>query len=300
MSEGEASPIRRSPVYRRFVEEGWIRSQVFEFLESEFERAGFHRADVVTTPMRDVVTVHVERPGIVIGKGGRRSKRLADVMKKRFGFENPYIKAVKIEEPFLSARVVAGYIARRIMKGDRHKRVAYSALRRVMAAGASGVEIRLSGKFGSDRAREERFRAGVIYRCGEHAKTHIDYAVKHVMLPQGVLGVRVRIARPLERPPDTVNVLHEEIESLIESLREEAAETPVGEEAIETPFPVEGAAGVGSSPGAGRDVGIGEGGGSGEVESVSLGGDVGAVEEGGGAEEPEQGGTGGEAEGTQE
>jgi len=223
---------KASPTYKKIIEEGLIRARVYEFLQGELDRAGFHGAKVVSTPVRDVVTLYVERPGLVIGRGGRIAKRLTEVLKREFGFQNPYLRVEKVEQPFLSASIVANFIARRIMRGERHKRAAFAALRRVMASGAKGVEIRIAGKFTGQRAREERFRAGVIYRCGEDPTSYVDYAVRHVMLPQGMLGIRVRIVKPVETTalPDQVIVLPEKVEEALAELsgekEVEAAEVP--------------------------------------------------------------------------
>nr|AOZ56080.1 ribosomal protein S3 [uncultured korarchaeote] len=223
---------KASPTYKKIIEEGLIRARVYEFLQGELDRAGFHGAKVVSTPVRDVVTLYVERPGLVIGRGGRIAKRLTEVLKREFGFQNPYLRVEKVEQPFLSASIVANFIARRIMRGERHKRAAFAALRRVMASGAKGVEIRIAGKFTGQRAREERFRAGVIYRCGEDPTSYVDYAVRHVMLPQGMLGIRVRIVKPVEATalPDQVIVLPEKVEEALAGLsgekEVEVAEVP--------------------------------------------------------------------------
>ncbi len=218
------SSVKTLPNYKKFVREGIIRYSLHELMEKVAEKAGFHGVDISSTPVRDIITVYVERPGIIIGRGGRASKRIGEMVKEALGISNPYIQAKKVDEPFLSARIVASYIARRIARGERHKRVAFSALRRVMMAGAKGVEIRLSGKFGSQRAREERFRAGVIYRCGQDQIEKVDYAVKHVLMPQGVIGVRVRIVRPDVESPDTIKVKEEVIEEIRQRLREEREE----------------------------------------------------------------------------
>ncbi len=237
------SSVKTVPTYKKFIHEGIIRYSLHELLERIAEKAGFHGVDISSTPVRDVITVYVERPGIVIGRGGRASKRIGEMIKETLGIANPYIQARKVEEPFLSARIVASYIARRIAKGERHKRVAFSALRRVMMAGAKGVEIRLSGKFGSQRAREERFRAGVIYRCGQSQVEKVDYAVKHVLMPQGVIGVRVRIVRPDVESPDSIVIKEEKIEEIRQRVKEEK-EKLIESEIMEVEVPEEISEGV--------------------------------------------------------
>ncbi len=282
---------KANPTYKKIVEEGLIKARVYEFLQGELDRAGFHGAKVVTTPVRDVVTLYVERPGLVIGRGGRIAKRLTEILKREFGFQNPYLRVEKVEQPFLSASIVANYIARRIMRGERHKRAAFAALRRVMASGAKGVEIRIAGKFTGQRAREERFRAGVIYRCGEEPTSYVDYAVRHVMLPQGMLGIRVRIVKPVDEStmPDQIIVIPEKVEEVLAELSGEAPGE--GGESVEVPPELLGEASGTSGEETGEESPeTGES----EVEEVSeaaveerdSGGAEGAV--GGGAEEETQ------------
>ncbi|RLG42431.1 MAG: 30S ribosomal protein S3 [Thermoproteota archaeon] len=228
---------RARPVYKRIIEEGWLKARLQEFFESMLRTAGFHKVDVVKTPIREVVTIYADRPGIAIGKGGKRIKEITETMKREFGFKNPYLRIEKVEEPFLSAQIVANYIARRILKGERHRRVAFAALRRVMMAGAEGVEIRIAGKFGK-RAREDRFRAGVIYRCGGDYLENVEYAVRNILLPQGSMGIRVRIAKPGIRPPGRPYIREEEIEKILAEMSskeevEEEEQEEVSEEVEE-------------------------------------------------------------------
>ncbi len=252
---------RAKPIYKRIVEEGWLKARLQEFFESALRTAGFHKVDVVKTPIREVVTIYADRPGIAIGKGGKRIKEITETMRREFGFKNPYLRIEKVEEPFLSAQIVANYIARRILKGERHRRVAFAALRRVMMAGAEGVEIRISGKFGK-RAREDRFRAGVIYRCGGDYLEHVEYAVRNILLPQGSMGIRVRIAKPGMKLPGKPHIREEEIEKILAEIS--PVEEKMEEEEVSEKVKVE------------EEI-------SGEVEEN-------AEDESGGTEESEQGG----------
>ncbi len=229
------SSTKTQPSYKKIVQEGIVRYSLHELMERVAEKAGFHGVDISSTPVRDIITVYVERPGIIIGRGGRASKKIGEMIKETLGVSNPYIQAKKVEEPFLSARIVASYIARRIARGERHKKVAFSALRRVMMAGAKGAEIRLSGKFGSQRAREERFRAGVIYRCGQDQIEKVDYAVKHILMPQGIIGVKVRIVRPDVKRADEIKVNEELIEEVRQKLSEEREKLATSEVSVEVP-----------------------------------------------------------------
>ena len=58
---------KASPTYKKIVEEGLIKARVYEFLQGGLDRAGFHGAKVVTTPVRDVVTLYVRGRGLSSG-----------------------------------------------------------------------------------------------------------------------------------------------------------------------------------------------------------------------------------------
>jgi len=61
-----------------FVEKSLNRARLEEFFERELEPAGYGGADIRRTPMGTRVTLYVERPGVVIGRGGRNVRDLTD------------------------------------------------------------------------------------------------------------------------------------------------------------------------------------------------------------------------------
>ena len=62
--------------------------QINEYLRSELVRAGFAGVDVQKTPLGVRITLRTSRPGLVIGKGGKRIQEITDVLQDRFGLEN--------------------------------------------------------------------------------------------------------------------------------------------------------------------------------------------------------------------
>lgn len=59
----------------QFIEDGLRRSQINEFFADELGRAGYGGMDVAKTPMGTQIVLKAEKPGMVIGKGGRTSVR---------------------------------------------------------------------------------------------------------------------------------------------------------------------------------------------------------------------------------
>ena len=73
----------------------------------------------------------------------------------------------------------------------------YGVLRFVMESGAKGCEVVVSGKLRAARAKSMKFTDGFMIHSGQPAVDFVDYAVRHVMLRQGVLGIKVKMSVPV-------------------------------------------------------------------------------------------------------
>lgn len=69
----------------------------------------------------------------------------------------------------------------------------YGVLRFVMESGAKGCEVVVSGKLRAARAKSMKFTDGFMIHSGQPARDFVDYAVRHVLLRQGVLGIKVKM-----------------------------------------------------------------------------------------------------------
>jgi len=71
-----------------------------------------------------------------------------------------------------------------------------------MESGAKGCEVVVSGKLRAARAKSMKFTDGFMIHSGQPAKDFIDSATRHVLLRQGVLGIKVKIMRASSTPGD--------------------------------------------------------------------------------------------------
>ncbi len=208
-------------VERKFVEDRVRKMKVKEWMHKEIRNAGFGGVDITRTPLGTQVTLFVERPGLVIGKGGRRIKALTERLKE-FGIENPQVGVEEIDKPEFNAQLMASLLARALERGWYFRKAGYRFLYRIMEAGAKGCEIIISGKLTSERARTEKFLAGTMVHTGEPAcsmvRTGFDIAIKKL----GVLGVTVKIIQPDVTLPDEFEVKDVKLEETSEA---ETAET---------------------------------------------------------------------------
>ena len=183
--------------------------QINEYLRSELVRAGFAGVDLQKTPLGVRITLKTSRPGLVIGKGGKRIQEITDVLEQRFGLEMPQIEVEEVQEPDLDAQIMAERLAYSLDRGRHYRRAGYYILRKVMDAGAKGVEIKVSGKVTSQRARTQIFRAGTMTKSGQPSQEAVDKGVAQCNQKSGVLGVVVKIMRADYKTGDGVKINEE-------------------------------------------------------------------------------------------
>jgi len=227
-------------VVKHFISESIKKTEIDEFLQKKLERAGYGGVNISKTPLGTHIVIYAMRPGIVIGRGGETIRELASLLEEKFGVSNPQISVSEIEIPELNAHVVASRIASALQRGIHFRRAGFWALNQVMEAGALGVEIIISGKLRTERARYEKFRAGYLPKCGEPALKYMRKAEVHVQLKPGIFGVKVRIMPPDAVFPDKIQIVESppqeettEEKSVAEATTEETVEN-TSEEKEET------------------------------------------------------------------
>ena len=219
-------------IEKDFVTEGLRRTKIDEYLEKELERAGYGGMDIQVTPLGTMVIVYAERPGMVIGRGGKTVRAITQSLKTQFDLDNPQVEVKEVDVPELNARIMASKIANMLQRGMHFRRVAYSTIRRIMGAGAQGVEVTISGKIRGSRSAVAKFTEGYIKKCGEPATRFVEEGFATAPLKPGVLGIVVRIMPPEAVLPDKVDILAPIAEPVEEIVEEEVAEEEV-EEVVE-------------------------------------------------------------------
>jgi small subunit ribosomal protein S3 len=218
-------------IVKRFITEAIKRTEIDEYLQKKLERAGYGGINLSKTPLGTHVVVYAMRPGLVIGRGGETIRELATVLEQNFKVANPQISVSEIEVPEMNAYVVATRVASALERGVHFRRAGFWALNQVMEAGALGVEIVISGKLRTERARFEKFKAGYFPRCGEPALRYTRKAEVHVKLKPGIIGVRVKLMPPDAIFPDKIQILIEKpsSEEKPDEKKQETKPEPAGE-----------------------------------------------------------------------
>lgn len=178
------------------IEDLKIRKALMEKLKL----AGITSVEIERLPKTMVITVHVSRPGVVIGRGGTGitdTKKyildiIQDVRKSKVKDLKIDLRVTEVKNPELSAHLVASRIAGELERRIPHRRVIARAMERVMQAGANGVKVVVSGRIaGADISRTEKYHTGSV--PAQTLRENIDYSQVSALLKRGYVGVKVYI-----------------------------------------------------------------------------------------------------------
>src|SRR3989338_736161 len=207
---------------------------VKEYIKFELGKGKISNVSIEYTPVGEKIIIATSKPGIVIGRRGEKIDELTRVIKKRFRFDNPHIEIREIVRPLLDAQLVADEIAISLenLGSLKFKVIAYKMLTEIMRNGAAGVEIVLSGKLPSERARSWRFAQGYLKKTGDTAKV-VDRAMSQAKTIPGVVGIKVSILSPDAHIHDKITV-DEAMRANIRQISEKLSQPELPVEEIET------------------------------------------------------------------
>jgi len=237
---------------QQFIENGLQRTQIDEFFQDELGRAGYGGMEIAKTPMGTQIVLRAEKPGMVIGKGGKNIRKITTTLEQEFDLEDPQVDVQEVDEPDLNARIVADRLANALERGWYFRKAGHTTIDRIIESGALGAEIVLSGKVTGARSRVEKFNRGYIKHNGEPAEEIVDSGVATAVMKLGTIGVRVKIIPPGAELPDDFEIrrdievedyvpAEEGVEELLEGEPENGEEPVTGappDEEREEPEPV--------------------------------------------------------------
>jgi len=224
---------------RKFVGDGVFKAELNEFLTRELAEDGYSGVEVRVTPQRTEIILMATHTQSVLGEKGRRIRELTSVVQKRFNFKDHSVElyAEKVATRGLCAIAQAESLRYKLIGGLAVRRACYGVLRFIMESGAKGCEVVVSGKLRGQRAKSMKFVDGLMIHSGEPTNDYVNTATRHVLLRQGVLGIKVKIMLPWDpngkngpkKPlPDNV-IVQEPKEEIVYT-------TPVSEAKISNPL----------------------------------------------------------------
>lgn len=179
---------------------------------------GYSGCEVLATPSGTRIVIRATNPKNVLGETGVRLRELTAIVEKRFKHPEGSVTLFveRMEARGLSAIAQAESLKLKLLGAAAVRKACMTVMRTIMESGARGCEVVVSGKLRGQRAKSMKFVDGMMIHAGNSTNQYIDYAVRHVLLRQGVLGVKVKIflnhdptgrTGPKERLPDFVTIL---------------------------------------------------------------------------------------------
>jgi len=173
--------------------------KIREFLTKKFKDASIDKIEIERSPNRINVVINSSRPGLIIGRGGQQVEELKEYFQKKILRKTLNerqvlkIEVKAIRNPWLSAPLVAQWIAQRIEKRMPFRRVLKQSLSMVSGyKEAKGVRVQVSGRLnGVSISRREWLLKGQLPR--QTIRADIDYGFQEAFCSYGTIGVKVWI-----------------------------------------------------------------------------------------------------------
>ena len=222
-------------IERQFISQRIKEFEVQEYFEKNLQRVGHSHTKIQRTPLGDKVIIYAAKPGLIIGRQGTNIKTLTKTLKNKFKLENPQIEIAEVQNPNLDAPIVAENIASALERygSQRFKGIAHKVMMDVMNAKALGIEITISGKIPSSRAKTWRFYVGYLKKCGDIAVSGVDHAYAAAKLKTGIVGIQVKIMPPTTKLPYHIE-MRKTPETIVEETKSDATLEEVKKDAEKT------------------------------------------------------------------
>ncbi|MFT7617462.1 MAG: small subunit ribosomal protein S3 [Planctomycetota bacterium] len=170
--------------------------KIRKHIREHYEFAGVSAIEIERSGEVVTVIISTARPGLLIGRKGRKLDEMKAELQKMMSGTNRIVK-VNINElgrPELDARIVGQGIREQLQKRMPFRRILKKTLAATMAAGAVGIKVRLAGRLGgAEMARVQIQTEGRVPLTTLDAD--INYALCLAKTTYGVIGVKVWINR---------------------------------------------------------------------------------------------------------
>ncbi len=208
-------------IERKFIAQNLKEFEIRRFIASKLNRVGLGDIKLKRTPLGDKIVISTLKPGLVVGRGGATITMITKEIKNQFKLNNPQIELDEIKDPYADASVVAEQIVNSLERfgTKRFKGIGHKSISDIMNSGALGVEILMSGKIPSARAKTWRFYQGYLKKCGDISVSGVLKTQAIARLKSGVVGVQVSILPKSVKLPDKI-IVSENIVEVIEEVKE--------------------------------------------------------------------------------
>lgn len=199
------------------IERDFIAQKTKEYYITEYVKKRLSKVGSISSiklkkiPLGEKIVIYSSKPSLIVGSRGSNLRDLTRELKKEFNLENPQIEITEVRDLYLDAALVAEKVVSSLERfgSARFKSIGHKVMENVIKSGALGVELVISGKIPSARAKSWRFYQGYLKKCGDIAIEGVKKAQASALLKTGIVGVKVAIMPPDLQLPDRIDLLSE-------------------------------------------------------------------------------------------
>ncbi len=199
-------------IEREFINQKTKEYYIKQYVRNKLSKVGGISAiRLKKIPLGEKIIISSSKPSLVVGSKGANIRDLTKELKVQFNLENPQIEINEVRDLYLDAQIVAEKVTGALERfgSQRFKSVGHKVMENVMKSGALGVELIISGKIPSSRAKSWRFYQGYLKKCGDLSVSGVRKAQASALLKSGIVGVKVAIMPPDLILPDKIEILTE-------------------------------------------------------------------------------------------
>lgn len=165
--------------------------RIRRYVKKKLYTAGVSTIEIERAANRIKVTLHVAKPGIVIGRGGVEVENLRKELEALTG-KQVHLNISEVKRPELDAQLVAEGVASQLERRVSFRRAMKQAVGRARRSGAQGMKIACAGRLGgAEMARREWHSEGKVPL--HTLRADIDYGFAEAKTTYGKIGVKVWI-----------------------------------------------------------------------------------------------------------
>jgi small subunit ribosomal protein S3 len=210
-------------IEREFINQKTKEYYIKQYVRNKLSKVGGISAiRLKKIPLGEKIIISSSKPSLIVGSKGANIKDLTKELKTQFNLENPQIEINEVRDLYLDAQIVAEKVTSALERfgSQRFKSIGHKVMENVIKSGALGIELIISGKIPSSRAKSWRFYQGYLKKCGDLSVSGVRKAQASALLKSGIVGVKVAIMPPDLVLPDKIEILAEP-QTLVEEIKVE-------------------------------------------------------------------------------
>ena len=204
---------------RKHIHDGLFKAELHSFFSKYLDECGYAGFELANPQIKPVVILKVTTTKPLLDDNHRKIRELESLIQKRWDYKQDgiQIQFQRLKQKGLCASTMAESIKLKLLAQIPVRVAVNSVIRQTVdKEKAKGCEVIISGKLSQQRAKSMKFKKGYMVSSGQAKKDYLEIAVRHVMLKQGVMGVKVKIMKEYDPKniqcasvplPDTVEFL---------------------------------------------------------------------------------------------